>query len=128
MNLRLYQLLRTLINVVLSLVTFFLVSRIVLRFFSTNPQTPVVAWITNISSFLMAPFANIVPNLSTQFGVLDTVAIITLLAYLIIGYLVLSFIEGLIVSEDEIIESDGYTSAHYHDLPRRRFKRDYPRV
>lgn len=124
MNLKFYELLRTLSNVVLSIITFFLITRLVLRFFSTNPSTPFVQWIFNISNALMSPFANIVPNLTTQTGVLDMVAIITLLAYLIIGYALLSIIESLI--EPHLVEREDSRVVHYHDIPQVR-KHKYPR-
>jgi hypothetical protein len=74
----------------------------------------------------MTPFANIVPNLTTQAGVLDVVAIITLLAYLIVGYFLLTALEGLIAPREEVIETDDYTSVSYHDLPHR--KRVYKKI
>ncbi len=117
---RLYQLLKTLINLVLSVVMFFLVTRLVLRFFGANPSTPFVQWIFNISNFLMFPFANIVPNVVTQTGILDMVAIITLLAYLIIGYLILGAIESSTQTAEVIEEEEEYEYpkvAHYHDVP-----------
>lgn len=132
MNLRLYELLKTIVNMVLSVITFFLVTRIVLRFFSTNPSTPFVGWVFDISSFLMQPFANIAPNIITQTGVLDIVATVSLLAYLIAGYFLLSLIERLMVPE--VIEEDDSAIVHYHDLPRirsykrSRTRRDYIKI
>jgi uncharacterized protein YggT (Ycf19 family) len=123
MNLRLYELLRTLINIALSIITFFLITRVVLRFFSTNPQTPFVQWVFSISNSLISPFANIVPDINTPTGVLDIVTLVTLLAYLIIGYIVLSIIEGL--TTPEIVEEEDSRVAHYHDIPYRR-KYKYP--
>lgn len=114
MNLRLYELLRMLINLVLSITTFFLVTRLIFRFFSTNPQTPFVQWIFEISNSLMVPFVNIVPNLTTQTGVLDLVAVITLIAYLVIGYILLSMMGGMV--HEEIIEEDYPAVGHYHDI------------
>src|SRR5688572_204016 len=123
MNLRLYELLRTLLNIVLSIITFFLITRLVLRFFSTNPSTPFVQWVFNISSTLMGPFANIVPNITTQTGVLDIVAVITLLAYLIVGYFLLSIIDAM--SEPYLVDREEKI-VHYHDIPPIR-KHEYPK-
>lgn len=125
MSLRIYEGFKTLINMVLALISFFLVLRIILKFFSTNPQTPFVQWIFAVSDFLMAPFAGIVPNLSTQTGILDVVAIITLVVYLMAGYALLSLIQGLI--ESQIVEEEYPTVTHYHDISKKK-KQIYDRT
>lgn len=123
MQLRLYELLKTLVNMVLSLITFFLIMRVVLKFFSTNPQTPFVAWIYAISDYLIRPFAGIVPNINTNTGILDIVTLISLLAYLVLGYIILSIIQGMTVAA--IDESEYPATTHYHEVRGRR-KHKYP--
>lgn len=119
---RLYALLKTLINFVLLLISFFFVFRIVLKVFSTNPQTPFVAWVYSVSDFLISPFANITPNLQLQTGILDIVAIISYLAYLIAGYLLISLFQSFTESaETTIIEESEYPdTVSYHQVSKKR--------
>lgn len=112
MKLRIYGLLVTFINMVLSLITFFLLLRIILKFFSTNPATPFVEWIFTVSNFLMIPFAGIVQNINTQTGILDIVAVITLLAYIIVGSFLLSLVQSK--GEAELIDDEYPAASHYH--------------
>ncbi len=105
---------KALTNAILSVIAFFLLLRVLFLFFSLNPTTPFVAWILNISGFLMIPFAGIVPNLKVITGILDIVALITLLVYLLVGYLLVSLLESLV--EPEIVEREHESIAHYHDI------------
>lgn len=119
--LRVYILLRELINFALALVSFFLILRIILKVFSTNPQTPFVAWIYTMSDFLMIPFANITPNLPLQTGIFDIVALITFIAYLAVSYLLISLINGLL-TQSEVMEEEYPTTAHYHDVSKKKIE------
>lgn len=105
----------------LTVTVFFLILRVILRFFSANPTTPFVEWILSISSFLIRPFAGIVPNVVTQTGVLDVVALISLIVYLIAGYFLLNILEGLTTRTD-IVDEEYPTIAHYHDIPKNKAK------
>ncbi len=121
LRLRIISILNSLINVLLSVIAFFLTMRILFLFFSANPSTPVVSWILEISSFLMIPFAGMVRNLSVSTGILDIVALITLTVYVLIGYLVMAVLNSVwnetIVDEEEIEAHTGHTALahHYHD-------------
>ncbi len=81
-----------LLDILAAVLSFFLGLRIVLELFAANPDTPIVAWIYTVSSNLMTPFSGILPNLSLGGPVLDIVAIITLIAYLLVIYLVMSIV------------------------------------
>lgn len=115
-KLKTYHLTVNLINIVLSIIAFFLGMRILLLFFSANPSTPVVSWILSVSSFLMIPFRGIVKNLNFTTGILDLVALITLLVYLVIGYLLISLVNSVWLgsNDEETIEREHSTLAHYH--------------
>lgn len=121
MKARIYALSSTVIDLILGLISFFLVLRLFFKFFSTNSLTPFVAWIYSMSDFLISPFANIYPNLSTQTGVLDVVAIVTLVIYLMAGYLLLSIISTL--SQPEIMEEEEPQLVHYHEVERHKSRK-----
>lgn len=114
MTLRIYESIRTIINVLLGIVAFFLVLRVLLRLFDASPIAPFVSWIYNISSSLMAPFAGMVSDIAIPPGVLDMVAIIALVVYLIAGSLILSLLRGLV--RTEVVEDRHIRTAHYHDI------------
>jgi hypothetical protein len=84
-----------LLDLVIAVVAFFIGLRIVFRLFNANPATPFVAWINAISEGLIAPFSGILPNLDLGVGVLDIVAIVALIAYMLIAYVVMSIISGI---------------------------------
>ncbi len=112
MKVRLYTLTSGLINLVLSVLAFFLVLRILFLFFSVNQATPIVTWVLTVSNFLITPFRGMVPNLNMTIGTLDVVALITLIVYLAIGYFLISLLEYPI--EHERVEEDHQALAHYH--------------
>ena len=112
MPIRLSNTLITLLNIILYLITFFIGMRVILRFFSANPQTPMVAWIYNISGSLIYPFRGIFPDLSSQVGMLDLVAITALIGYMILGYLVTWLISRFAIAATEVDQD----IAHYHDI------------
>lgn len=115
MTLRIYQMMRSVVNTVLGVVAFFLLLRVVFLFFSVNSATPFVSWILGASKILMSPFANLVPNYPVATGVLDITAMVTLFAYLLLGYIVLSIFESL--SESRVMENSR-ASVHYHEMER----------
>lgn len=84
-----YIALQRLINIILAIITFFIGFRILFRLLAANPSTPFVSWIYSISDRLVYPFTGIFPNPSiSNIGVLDVVAIISLLAYALVAYLI----------------------------------------
>ena len=86
----------SLMNLLLGVITFFLGLRFAFKLLSANPGTPFVAWIYSVSSYLMAPFNGIFGNLSLgQGGVIDIVALISLLAYTIGCYLIITLVDSV---------------------------------
>ncbi len=108
-----YDLLKSLINGVLLIISFFLVLTVLFLAFSANQGTPMVAWVLAVGGALSAPFVGIAPNLPIGTGVLDTVAIVALVLYLLIGYLVLAVVDSL---TNRTLRSHYTTTAHYHDI------------
>jgi hypothetical protein len=84
-----------LLDLVIAVIAFFIGLRIVFRLFNANSATPFVAWITAVSEGLIAPFSGILPNLDLGVGVLDIVAMIALIAYMLIAYVVMSVVSGI---------------------------------
>lgn len=112
MTYRLYNLLATVINVVLSFLSFFIILRVILRLFSANPSTPFVSWIYSISEFFIYLFRGIFPNLALTSGILDLVALIALLAYVLVAYLIVGVLNSLTRGTTDY---DAYAS-HHHDI------------
>lgn len=112
MTTRIASLLVGVINIVLSIIAFFLGLRIILRLFSANPATPFVAWVYNISEFFLSPFRGIFPNMGIETGVLDMVAIIALVGYMLLGYLVIEIFRNIARPSRERVT----TTTHYHDI------------
>ncbi len=119
---RIYILARSIVNILISIISFFLVLRIIFLVFGANQGTLVVAWTLSISHFLMTPFAGIAPNVALSIGVLDIVAIISLLFYLLIASLVLMVIHDLSISTTPIEEEEeqNQPETHQRTITRRR--------
>ena len=97
MTLRIRSLLVLFIDLIMAVIAFFLGMRVIFQLFQANPSTPFVTWIYTVSAGLMYPFRGIFPNLQiSEFGVLDLVALVTLLAYSVIGYLIIGAIRTMI--------------------------------
>ncbi len=113
MPLRLYNFFAAIVNILLTITGFFVGLRIILRLFSANPATPFVSWIYSISDFFVTPFRGIFPTFNLQTGVLDLVAVIALVGYMLLGYLVLELFKNLAISSTE---ENIHSTAHYHDI------------
>lgn len=83
-----------LLDLVMAVLAFFLGLRIVFKLFDANPATPFVNWIYRVSESLVFPFSGIFPNLNLGTGAFDVVAVIALLAYLVVLYLVIAVIDA----------------------------------
>ena len=82
-----------LVNLVFTIVEFFLAVRILLRLFGANPNTPFVKWVYDTSAPLLAPFAGIFPNTTIQGGfVLEIPSLFALLIYGFIAFLIIQAI------------------------------------
>lgn len=119
MNTAIYRVIANIINAILGIIALFLIVDVILKFFSANQAAPIVAGIYAVSNFLMSPFAGIVPNISVSTGVLDTAAVISLIFYVAVSYLLLSLIQSFIqptVTEEEYSEEEYPGTAHYHSV------------
>lgn len=91
-----------LIDLTLAVVSFFIGFRILFKFFTANPQTPFVAWVYQVSETFIYPFNGIFPNLQIQAGaVFDIAAIISLLSYILLTYLIISLVDGIFNAIEE---------------------------
>jgi len=103
------RLLIGLVDAVMAFIAFVLGMRIVFQLLQANPATPFVAFINRVSGYFMYPFQGMFPGLQvSEFNTLDLVALITLLAYSIIGYLIIMVIRMVLrptVSE-EVVHRD----------------------
>lgn len=102
------EVLTRIINLVLAVVTFFLGARIILRLFDANPITPFVGWIYQISDSLIYPFTGIFPNYALTTGTtIDVVALVSLIAYALLAYVVLSLINSVFhAPEDTYVHTE----------------------
>ena len=97
MTLRVRSIFIMIIDLAMAIIAFLLGMRVIFQLFRANPETPFVAWIYQLSGSLMYPFQGIFPNIQvSEIGELDLVALITLLAYSIIGYLIIGAIRSFI--------------------------------
>jgi uncharacterized protein YggT (Ycf19 family) len=80
---------RNLINIVASIVELLLLFRLIFKFLVVNAGAPFVAWIYNITTPLIAPFAKIAPNWKYAGFVVDFATLVAIIAYSIAGYLLL---------------------------------------
>src|SRR5689334_21473435 len=83
------RLLLFLIDFIFGVVELLLGFRIILELFGANPRTPFVAWIYDLTKTLLYPFQGIFPSPVLNGGfVLDIGAIIAILIYALIAYLI----------------------------------------
>jgi hypothetical protein len=105
------------IRVIEGIISFFLAFRIIFLLIPVNPSTPFVVWIYTVSTSLMVPFRGIVNNTLVGIGgVFDWVALITLIAYLVLGEIIVTSIRSLIPVEDDYL---GREAGTYHSVRRR---------
>ena len=84
------------IEIIFDVIAVLLALRIILRFFGANAATPFVSWLYETTQGLIAPFAGIFPNPRVSGAyVLDIAAVVALVVYAVIGYVILSFLADL---------------------------------
>ncbi|HSX18976.1 MAG TPA: YggT family protein [Candidatus Saccharimonadales bacterium] len=108
MALALRDLLERIVNVFLGLAIFFLSLRILFELFTANATTPFVAWIYSVSNYLVAPFRGILPSPATQSGIVDMPALVAIVTYTVLAYLVMGIISTFTV------EINNQYRTHYH--------------
>ena len=98
------------ISFVFGLIEIIIGFRILLLMLGANPNTPIVNWIYSVSSTLLYPFQNIFPSPVLGKGfVLDMSALVGLLIYALISYLI-----------SELIKFISYTSDNYYVANKRK--------
>ena len=81
------------VNAVIGIIEVILLLRVGLELLGANPATPFVAWIYNVSAVFIAPFIGVFPGIQiTQNSVLDIVAIIAMVGYAILGWLLIELV------------------------------------
>lgn len=111
MILNIRNVLITILNVGLGLVAFFLGFRVVLKLFGANSGTPFVSWIYGVSDSLTYPFSGIFPNMTVIGGSVDIVALISLAAYMLLGYVIGALIDSA-TAVGRVHEHDGTVHTH----------------
>lgn len=100
----------SILNIIVGVVTFFLGLRIVFRLFAANPNTPFVSWVYDVSGALLAPFRGIFPNPTIgQNAVFDIPAFVALVVYAIVAYIAIALIDASLRVIDH-----GHTQHHAH--------------
>jgi len=88
-----------LINMILGVVEFALAVRIVLELFGASPSSEFVAWVYSITGTLIGPFAGAFPGLAMgPTSVIDVVAILAMIGYAVIGWLVIQLLSFIFTS------------------------------
>lgn len=77
------------INFIFGIIELIIASRIIFRLLGANPSTPFVVWTYQISGSLIYPFHGIFPSPVLSSGyILEIPAIVALLVYAVIAYLI----------------------------------------
>lgn len=84
-----FGIVRTIVNIVVGVIEFLLSLRFIFKFLVVNAGTPFVAWIYGVTATLVSPFAKILPDLKMGGFVVDFATLVALIAYVLIGYLIL---------------------------------------
>ena len=89
-----YTVLAQVMNIIFAFIALFLGGRIIFRLVNANPETPFVQWVYAVSDGFMNPFSGIFPN-QTLAGasVLDLSAIIALIIYAVLAYIMTSLLQ-----------------------------------
>ncbi len=85
-----------LVNILVGIVEALFALRIVLELFAANPGSQFVAWVYNVTAYMIGPFAGAFPSIPLGNGaVFDVVALLAMIAYAVLGWVliqILSFI------------------------------------
>ena len=86
------NIIRTLVNIVVGVIEFLLSLRFIFKFFVVNSSTPSVAWLYGATASLVAPFANILPNLNIGGFIVDFTTLVALIVYVLVAYIILEIL------------------------------------
>ena len=94
------NILLTILNLIIGLISLILGFRILFKLVSASPSTPIVQWVNSLSDKFIYPFHGLFPDIPiSSISNLDIVALISLLAYSLIGYLIGLVITSLVPVE-----------------------------
>jgi uncharacterized protein YggT (Ycf19 family) len=88
-------LLRTFIEIILTVIEFLLSIRFALKFFEISASNQIIAWLYKTTASLVAPFAGIVDPWKLGKFSFDFTTLIALVAYLLAGKIILKVLSGL---------------------------------
>jgi uncharacterized protein YggT (Ycf19 family) len=90
------------VNIIFAIMYLFIAARILLRLLGASAEAPIVSFIYQVSGALLAPFAGIFPviNLGSGF-ILDLPALVALVIYVVINWLLVELILFLFGGTDE---------------------------
>lgn len=91
-----HHFLSSLIKYFISLIEFLLGLRVVLKFLGASERALVVDWLYHMTNIIIAPFNYIFLNIYTKWGVIDIVAISSMLGYLILALVILKFLDDIV--------------------------------
>lgn len=93
---RTFGIIHTIIEVIFDIIAVLLALRILFRFFGASEGNVIVDWLYDTTGQLIAPFTGIFPNPTLEGAfVIDVAAVIALIVYSVIGFVILSFISDL---------------------------------
>lgn len=91
------------INAVVGIIEIALALRVVLELFGASPSSQFVAWVYTVTTGLIGPFAGAFPGLSLgSASVIDVVAILAMIGYAILGWLIIQILSFIFVSVSRI--------------------------
>ena len=92
------ELLRGLVNLIVGIVVTILGLRFLLRLFNANANNEFVSWIYDSSAEIMGPFRGVFPVSNVEGSVIDFPALFAILVYLLIAFFVVYIINTLDVA------------------------------
>jgi hypothetical protein len=99
MNLTTRTTITYLINIIIGLAELFLGFRLILRLLAASPEAPFVSWIYDTSASLLYPFRGMFPVQTLESGVvLEISTLFAILAYAILGWLLVSLVDFIYIS------------------------------
>ncbi len=101
MSLSVRNVLVTLFDLALGAIILFLGLRFVFALFGVSLGVPFVAWVNSVSGSLTAPFAGILPSLPLGVGRLDITALLAILFYSLLFYLIRAIIDAVATTVGE---------------------------
>ncbi len=94
------ELVQGLTNIFIGIVEVFLGLRFIFRLFGANPANDLVSWLYDVSGQLLEPFRGIFPTEAIQPGyVLEFSTLFAMVAYGLLGFLILTLVDALLPSE-----------------------------